>query len=102
MLNYSNLSSTVGVSESTIKLRISILERTGIIYILQPYSSSVLTRAIKTSEIYFRDTGLACYLTRRLTSDALRNSAVAVNMFETFAVEEILKSYMTILIFTKE
>lgn len=72
---------------------ISILERTGIIYILQPYSSSALTGAIKAAEIYFRDTGLACYLTRRLTADALKNSAVAGNMFETFVVSEILKSY---------
>ncbi len=94
MLNYSNLASSVGVSESTIKIWISILERTGIIYILQPYSSSALSRAIKTPKIYFRDTGLACYLTRWLTADALKNSAVAGNMFETFVVSEILKSYI--------
>lgn len=94
MLNYSNLASSVGVSESTIKIWISILERTGIVYILQPYSSSALSRAIKTPKIYFRDTGLACYLTRWLTADALKNSAVAGNMFETFVVSEILKSYI--------
>lgn len=94
MLNYSNLASSVGVSESTIKIWISILERTGIVYILQPYSSSALSRAIKTPKIYFRDTGLACYLTRWLTADALKNSAVAGNIFETFVVSEILKSYI--------
>ncbi len=94
MLNYSNLASSVGVSESTIKIWISILERTGIVYILQPYSSNALSRAIKTPKIYFRDTGLACYLTRWLTADALKNSAVAGNMFETFVVSEILKSYI--------
>lgn len=93
MLNYANIASEVGVSESTIKTWISILERTGIVYVLQPFSSSALTRAIKTPKIYFRDTGLACYLTRWLTPDALKNSAVAGNMFETFVVSEILKSY---------
>lgn len=82
-----------GGSEPTIKVWISILGRTGIIYILQPYSASALTRAIKTPKVYFRDTGLACYLTRWLTADALMNSAVAGNMFETFVVSEILKSY---------
>ena len=60
---------------------------------MQPYSASALSRAIKTPKIYFRDTGLACYLTRWLTADALKNSAVAGNMFETFIVSEILKSY---------
>lgn len=93
MLNYSNIASEVGVSEPTIKNWISILERTGILYILQPYSASALKRATKTPKIYFRDTGLACYLTRWLTADALKCSAVAGNMFETFVVSEILKSY---------
>ena len=67
MLNYANIAGEVGVSEPTIKNWISVLERTGIVYILQPYSSSALTRAIKTPKIYFRDTGLACYLTRWLS-----------------------------------
>ena len=93
MLNYSNIAGEIGVSEPTVKNWISILERTGIVYVLQPYSASALSRAIKTPKIYFRDTGLACYLTRWLTADALKNSAVAGNMFETFVVSEILKSY---------
>ena len=93
MLNYKNIAGDVGVSEPTIKNWISILERTGIVFLLQAYSAGVLNRAIKTPKIYFRDTGLACYLTRWLTSDALKNSAVAGNIFETFVVSEILKSY---------
>ena len=86
MLNYANIADDVGVSVPTVKNWVSILERTGIIFLLQPYSSNALTRAIRTPKIYFRDTGLACYLTRWLTADALKNSAVAGNMFETFIV----------------
>ena len=93
MLNYANIASEVGVSEPTIKNWVSVLERTGIVYILQPYSSNALARAIKTPKIFFRDTGLACYLTRWLSPETLMNSAVAGNMFETFVVSEILKSY---------
>lgn len=93
LLNYANIAGEVGVSEPTIKNWVSILERTGIVYLLQPYSASALNRAIKSPKIYFRDTGLACYLTRWLTADALKCSAVAGNMFETFMVSEILKSY---------
>ena len=93
MLNYANIAGEIGISEPTVKKWISILERTGIIFLLQPYSANALNRAIKTPKIYFRDTGLACYLTRWLTADALKNSAVAGNMFETFVVSEILKSY---------
>ena len=93
MVNYANIASEVGVSEPTIKSWISVIERTGIIYTLQPYSSRALTRAIKTPKIYFRDTGLVCYLTKWLTAEALKNSAVAGNIFETFVVSEILKTY---------
>lgn len=93
ILNYANIAGDVGVSEPTVKTWLSILERTGIVYLLQPYSASVLTRAIKAPKVYFKDTGLACYLSRWLSADALKNSAVAGNMFETFIVSEILKSY---------
>ena len=93
LLNYANIAEEVGVSQVTIKNWISVLSRTGLIYILQPYYSSHLTRAIKTPKLYFRDTGLACYLSRWNNYEALESSAVAGNMFETFVVSEIIKSF---------
>ena len=93
VVNYSNISSEIGVSEVTVKDWISILEKSGLVYILKPYTSSALSRAIKTPKIYFRDTGLCCYLTRWLTPDTLKNGAMAGAMFETFVINEILKSY---------
>ena len=47
LLNYASIASEIGVSEPTIKTWISILERTGIVFLLQPYSSSALNRAKK-------------------------------------------------------
>jgi len=93
ILNYANIASEVGVSEVTIKEWISILEKSGLVYILKPYTSSVLNRAIKSPKLYFRDTGLCCYLTRWITSETLKNGAMAGAMFETFVINEILKSY---------
>ena len=93
ILNYANIAGSVEVSEPTVKNWISVLERTGIIYLLQPYSAGSLSRAIKAPKVYFRDTGLVCFLTRWTTSETLKNSAVAGNLFETFVVSEILKSY---------
>ncbi len=94
LLNYASIAEDVGVALSTIKTWISVLEKTGIVYILEPYYSSHLTRAIKTPKIYFRDTGLACYLSRWNNAEALENSAVSGNMFETFVVNEIIKSFI--------
>lgn len=93
VLNYANISSELGVSEVTVKEWISILEKSGIIYILKPFTPNALSRAIKSPKIYFRDTGLCCYLTRWLTPETLKNGSMAGPIFETFVINEILKSY---------
>ena len=93
ILNYANIASEVGMNEATIREWISILEKSGIVYILKPYTPGVLNRAIRTPKLYFRDTGLCCYLTRWLTPETLKNGAMSGVMFETFVINEILKSY---------
>ena len=93
VINYANIASEAGISEVTSKEWISILERSGLVYILKPYTPSALNRAIRTPKLYFRDTGLCSYLTRWLTPDTLKNGAMAGAMFETFVINEILKSY---------
>ncbi len=93
MLNYSSIASEIGKDAGTVKKWISILEASGIIYLLEPYTSNVLKRAVKTPKLYFRDTGLACYLTRWLTAENLAYGAMSGPLFETFIVSEILKSF---------
>ena len=93
ILNYANIAKEVGKDAVTIKNWISILEASGIIYLLEPYANSALKRAIKTPKLYFRDTGLACYLTRWLSSETLAYGAMSGHMFETFVISEILKSF---------
>ena len=93
MLNYSNIANEVGKDAATIRNWISILEASGIIYLLEPYSSSALKRATKTPKLYFRDTGLVCYLTRWLSPETLAYGAMNGHVFETFVISEILKSF---------
>jgi hypothetical protein len=93
MLNYSNIADEVGKDASTIKKWVSILEASGIVYILEPFSNSALKRVIKTPKLYFRDTGLAAYLTRWLSPETMANGAMSGAFFETFVISEILKSY---------
>ncbi|MBR1844330.1 MAG: ATP-binding protein [Lachnospiraceae bacterium] len=93
LINYSSIASDVEVDADTIKKWISVLETSNIIYILYPYAKKELKRVIKTPKLYFRDTGLACYLTRWLTVDTLKHGAMNGAMFETFVISEIIKSY---------
>jgi len=93
ILNFSAIASEIGKDVKTVKNWISILEASGIVYLLEPYTSNVLKRAIKSPKLYFRDTGLVCYLTRWLTPETLAYGAMSGPVFETFAVSEILKSF---------
>ena len=93
LLNYSDLARDVHIDIRTAKLWLEILERSGVIYLLYPYSSYVAKRTIKTPKLYFLDTGLASYLCSWESSDALRNGAQSGAMLETYVFAEILKSY---------
>ena len=92
-LVYETISREIGVSSPTVKEWVSILERSGIIYILKPYYSNISKRLVKTPKCFFLDTGLAAYLTRWPTAETLMNGNAAGAFFETFVVGELLKSY---------
>lgn len=93
LLNYSNIADEIGKDVTTIKNWVSILEASGVVYLLEPYTSNTLKRAIKSPKLFFRDTGLVCYLTRWLTAETVAYGAMNGNIFETYVVSEILKSY---------
>lgn len=92
-LIYSEISKAIGVSSVTAKEWISILERSGVIYILRPYFNNITKRLVKTPKIYFMDTGLASYLCRWPNAEVLENSNMDGAFFETYVVTEIIKSY---------
>ena len=58
------------------------------------YYNSHLNRALKSPKIYFRDTGLAAHLTNWTTPEQLQAGAMNAAFFETFVLNEILKSYI--------
>ena len=93
LLNCSNIADEIGRDSVTVNRWISILEASGLVYLLEPFANSALTRATKTPKLFFRDTGLACYLTRWLTPETLSYGAMSGHIFETFVVSEILKSF---------
>jgi predicted AAA+ superfamily ATPase len=94
ILNHSDLARDANISVPTAVEWISILENTMQIYLLRPYHSNFSKRLIKTPKLYFLDTGLAAYLTKWDSAEALRDSAMAGAFFETFVVSEIIKSYL--------
>ena len=94
LLNYDNISKDIGVSSTTVKRWVQILETSGIILLLYPYYNNHLKRMIKTPKIYFMDTGLMAWLTRWITPDTIKHGAKAGQFFETFVISEIVKSFL--------
>jgi len=94
LLNYGAVANEVGVSNETVKRWVSVLRTSRIIYLMEPYFNNHLKRVIKTPKIYFMDVGLLAYLTKWPTPETLANGAKAGNIFETFVVSEIIKSYL--------
>ena len=93
LLNFLDISRDVGITQKTVKAWISILETSGIIYLLRPYYTNVTKRIVKTPKLYFLDTGLCSYLTDWLTPLSLQTGAMSGAIFETYVFSEILKSY---------
>lgn len=92
-INYADLSKSLGIDAKTVKAWLSILEASGIIYILRPYYSNLTKRIIKAPKIYFTDTGLCAYLMKWTTPSVLETGAANGAILETYIFTEILKSY---------
>ncbi|HHX20007.1 MAG TPA: ATP-binding protein [Clostridiaceae bacterium] len=92
-LKYGDIAGAIGISAPTAKSWVSILESSGVIFILRPYYSNITKRLIKTPKVYFMDTGLAAYLCRWPSAATLERGAMDGAFFETYAVSEIVKSY---------
>ncbi|MCL2202021.1 MAG: ATP-binding protein [Oscillospiraceae bacterium] len=93
MLNLSTIAEICGKDVKTVRSWLSVLESSGLVYLLEPYYNNLNKRMIKTPKLYFLDTGLACWLTGWNTPQQLAAGAMWGHIFETFVFAEVLKSY---------
>lgn len=91
LTNLSSLANDVGVDAKTIERWISILEASYLIFQLQPYYKNYGKRVIKSSKIYFTDTGLVCRLLWVHSPQELRNHYLIWNLFENMVIGDIIK-----------
>ena len=93
MLNITAIAEICGKDVKTVSSWLSVLESSGLVYLLEPYYNNFNKRLLRTPKLYFLDTGLACWLLGWNTPAQLTNGAMWGHMFETFVFGEILKSY---------
>lgn len=93
MLNMSSFATDIGVSVTTIKRWLSVLEAGRIIFLLPPYFNNLGKRITKMPKVYFHDTGLACYLAGIRDREQLLEGAMAGALFENFCIQETVKIF---------
>lgn len=93
MLNVAEVARDVSISPNTAKSWLSILEASGIIYLLEPYHNNLTKRLVKTPKVYMLDTGLCSYLTAWSSPETLESGAMSGAILETWILGELLKSY---------
>ena len=92
-LHYDTIANSIGIDVRTCKKWLSILETSGLIYLLQPYMANISNRIIKAPKLYFMDTGLCAWLCRWPDAAMLEQCAMSGYFFETFVVSELIKNF---------
>ena len=91
IVNYDDLARDVGVSSSTIKDWLSVLEDSFIIKLVHPLHSNRTKRLIKSPKLYFLDMGLAAYLGGWFSVENLLHGPLAGAAFETHVFGNLLR-----------
>ncbi|MBW2178527.1 MAG: ATP-binding protein [Deltaproteobacteria bacterium] len=91
LLNANSLANDTGISHTTARNWLSVLEASYTIFLLQPYHRNIGKRLVKSPKLYFYDVGLAAFLLgieneKQVSRDPLRG-----NLFENLIITEALK-----------
>lgn len=91
ILNLSSFAQDCGISHTTVRQWLNILEASYLIFFLQPFHQSFNKRLIKMPKLYFYDTGLACTLLGLEKESQLETHYLKGALFENLIVLEIFK-----------
>ena len=91
LVNLSSLGSDAGVSHTTAREWLTVLETSYIIFQLQPFHAKIRKRLVKSPKLYFYDVGLASYLIGIESADQVITHPLRGALFENLTVAEALK-----------
>ena len=91
-LNTSSLAKECGVSHTTIKHWLSVLEASYVITLLRPYHRNYGKRLVKTPKLYFLDVGLAAWLLGLRDLNTISTHLHRPALFENLVVLEFFKA----------
>lgn len=93
-LNYADIAKDLGVDEKTIKSWLAFLERSQIIFLLEPYPKKIDKKQVsKKPKIYFYDTGLVAHRLGYRTEEQIKQSPISGALFENLVISELIKRH---------
>jgi len=91
IINLSSLALDCGISHTTARQWLTLLEASYVIFFLQPFYRNFNKRLIKMPKLYFYDTGLACSLLGLEKSTQLESHYLNGALYENLIILELLK-----------
>lgn len=91
ILNMQGIAADSGVSHTTVRQWLSMLEASYIVCLVQPYHMNINKRLIKSPKLYFYDVGLAAYLMGIENIKHVATHPLRGNLFENMAMMEMMK-----------
>ncbi len=92
LLNLSSLANDCGITHSTARAWLSVLEASHIVHLLPPHHRNFNKRLVKTPKLYFLDPGLAAWLLGVQSPSQLAIHAQRGALFESWVISELLKA----------
>jgi uncharacterized protein len=92
VVNLDGMSGEVGVSATTLKQWMSVLEASFVIFRLHPYYRNFGKRLVKSPKVYFTDVGLAAHLLGIESPEQVMRDPLLGGLFENLVVMEALKA----------
>ena len=91
LLNYSELSRSLGVPQSTLKRYFTLLEGTFLVKTLLPWSANLSKRIVKSPKVFLNDTGLVTALLDLDSAKLTADPTLTGRVLETFVAMELVK-----------
>ncbi len=91
ILNMANLGKSLELSINTIKRYLSLMEAAFLIRQLQPYSTNMKKRLVKSPKIFVRDSGILNHLLNINSWEEMEGHPMLGNSWEGYVIEQIIQ-----------
>lgn len=92
VVNLEAMSGDVGVSSTTLKEWLSVLEASFVVFRVAPYYNNFGKRFVKSPKVYFTDVGLAAHLLDLSSAEQVSRDPLLGGLFENMVMSEALKA----------